>query len=769
MNITFDPANTHAPQAARKALAVGLLASLLAACGGAGGDAAMPTTAALSSTAPESTLLGTGSPLLPPALTIPTAGGVVTYFKQKLLEDAANTARIAVSGNPVTSPGFIGSDTELTGINTSTSAGAVLASASSGAVQFASSTLQERGVDEADWVKTDGSFVYGLSQAYTNVAGKFIAPVLQAQRRLADGQLQSVGSISLPGDVKYAGMYLVGAASRIAVVSQKIDYSDSVVLPMPMPMSMPMPITTPTSIQPTPDVQKTVSSQTGTVAIFATDFASVTSLPGTFKPPTVTTDIDLLPTPTAGALTANLSINNRIRIDGSLVGSRVIGNTLYVVSTWQPDLNVYLMPNATAAQTQAKLASLSAAEILPTIRIDGAPAQPLVAESDCYVQTGNASSQRQVTTITAFNLASSSLQRSSRCFLGGSQAIYMSPAAVYLASSRFFDERSVVFAPPAGSKTDIHKFALAGQNIDYRGSGEVAGHFGWDADKNAYRMSEHNGDLRVLTFTGELGWSINRNGTSASAVAAPAASPATLSVLRETTGTTPNSSSLQVIATLPNAQRPAAIGKPGEQIYAVQFVGPKAYVVTFRRTDPLYVLDLSNPLDPKTVGELEIPGYSDYLFPLGDSLLLGVGKDANTTGVVQGVKVALMDVSDPAKPSIRSSLVLGSRFSASALDTSSRGINMFQQGNTFRIALPVVLREPRTASTTGFYGPTTQGLARFEVDTQARTLVTKPMLTRLTPTSLTDNWQYDIAYERSVQIESFVYYLSGGTFRAASW
>ena len=580
---------------------------------------------------------------------------------------------------------------------------------------------------------------------------------------MADGQLQSVGSISLPGDVNYSGMYLVGAASRIALLSQKVDYSDAVFRPMPMPMPMPL------SLQPTPDAQKTVPSQTATVPIF-TDIGSITSPPGTFKPPTVTTAIDLVSTPAAGAVTSTLSINNRIRIDGSLVGSRVIGSTLYVVSSWQPNLNAYMMPNATPAQTQAKLASLSAAEILPTIRIDGAPAQPLVAESDCYVQTGNASSQRQVTTITAFNLASSSLQRSSRCFLGGSQAIYMSPAAVYLASSRYFDYRSnIVFAPPAGSKTDIHKFALAGQNIDYRGSGEVAGHFGWDADKNAYRMSEHNGDLRVLTFTGELGWSINRNGTSANAAAAPAASPATLSVLRETTGTTPSSNSLQVIATLPNAQRPAAIGKPGEQIYAVQFVGPKAYVVTFRRTDPLYVLDLSNPLDPKTVGELEIPGYSDYLFPLGDSLLLGVGKDANTAGVVQGVKVALMDVADPTKPSIRSSLVLGSRFSASALDSSSRGINIFQQGNTFRIALPVILREPRTASTTDFYGPTTQGLARFEVDTQARTLATKPMLTSLTPTSPAHNWQYDVAYERSVQIESFVYYLSGGSFRSASW
>lgn len=765
MNSTFKLMRTHAPPATRSALAV-CLAALLAACGGgsSGGDSANasstspPATAPIGSTTPTVPTLQTTTQTVTPAteasLAVPASGGLVDYFKQKLI--AGGAATVVTTAAPV-------------GAATSPAPSAAALSEPVGAASFAGTTLQERGVDENDWVKTDGSMLYALSKAYSSNTGTPTAAVLQAQRRLADGQLEPVGRLALPNELTYSGMYLVGSANRVALLGQRFEFSNA------LPPIFPPTISAVSA--PSGSVTSAIGSGTapiGSGPAVTLPTPSVSLLPG---PQIARTGIDLLATPASGAVTATLSVSTRIRIDGSLVGSRVIGSTLYVVSNWQPDLRKYAIPaNATPARAQAAVAGLTAAEILPTITIDGGTAQPLVAEGDCYVQAGNASLDRQVTTITAFNLASASLQRTSRCFLGGSQALYMSPAAVYLASSRYFNyggngaQTVALTIAPAGSKTDIHKFALAGQNIDYRGTGEVAGHLGWDADKNAYRMSEHQGDLRVLTFTGAQGWSVLRNGTSTTATPVPAASPATLTVLREAPSA---SKTLQVVASLPNAQRPAAIGKPGEQVYAVQFVGTRAYVVTFRRTDPLYVLDLSNPADPKTIGELEIPGYSDYLYPLGDALLLGVGKDANDGGVAQGVKVALMDVSDPSKPSIRSSLVLGKRGSASGLDASSRGINLFQQGDVWRIAMPVRLNETPVANVSGFFDPTTQGLARFEVDTKAKTMVPKPMVTSLTfpatnPYSLTYG-QYDLGQERSVQIESFVYYFSGGSLRASSW
>ena len=80
------------------------------------------------------------------------------------------------------------------------------------------------------------------------------------------------------------------------------------------------------------------------------------------------------------------------------------------------------------------------------------------------------------------------------------------------------------------------------------------------------------------------------------------------------------------------SSRPGAIGGlgKGERVYAVRFVGDTGYVVTFRQVDPLYTVDLANPARPRVLGELKIPGYSAYLHPIGEDLLLGVGQDATT-------------------------------------------------------------------------------------------------------------------------------------------
>jgi hypothetical protein len=233
------------------------------------------------------------------------------------------------------------------------------------------------------------------------------------------------------------------------------------------------------------------------------------------------------------------------------------------------------------------------------------------------------------------------------------------------------------------------------------------------------------------------------------------------------------SQKLQIIGSLPNSQRPSALGKPGEQVYGVQFVGPRAYVVTFRRVDPLYVVDASNPADPKITGELEMPGFSDYLYPMGENLLLGIGKDATVAGRLGGVKLALMNVSDPASPTIVNSIVIGKAGSGSALDSSAHGVNIFEQSSgVYRIALPVRVHE--TASgTTSFYQPTAQALHRFEVNTSAQTLVSKPAIVSTTfpandPYGAAYS-QFDVGQERSVQIDANVYYFTGGGFLSAVW
>jgi Beta propeller domain len=193
-------------------------------------------------------------------------------------------------------------------------------------------------------------------------------------------------------------------------------------------------------------------------------------------------------------------------------------------------------------------------------------------------------------------------------------------------------------------------------------------------------------------------------------------------------------------------------------------------VVTFRRIDPLYVVDLADPSDPKVAGELKTNGYSDYLLPAGGGLLLGVGKDATPAGLVQGVKVSLFDVANPAAPKELATRVLGQAGSLSGLDFGRHGINLFTVGATTRIALPVRLNDT-LATSGGFYRPSSQSLARFEVDAVNKTLTDRPTLPG--QSFADDSAGYvasSLGFERSVQIGASVYYLgSNGALTASAW
>ncbi len=112
------------------------------------------------------------------------------------------------------------------------------------------------------------------------------------------------------------------------------------------------------------------------------------------------------------------------------------------------------------------------------------------------------------------------------------------------------------------------------------------------------------------------------------------------------------------------------LGK-NERVYAVRFIQDKGYVVTFRQVDPLYVVDLSDPTDPEVKGELKINGYSAYLHPIGEDLLLGVGQDATGEGRTLGTQVSVFDVSDPTDPRRLSRLTFKEAYSEAEWDAKA--------------------------------------------------------------------------------------------------
>ena len=692
MNHTMNHLVTppSAPTANRRWANAAALATLMAlmACGGGGGSA--PSVPAAANEPRES------------ALAASKPGELMSYVRTKL---AARQAQRSLNPGTVFMPA-IGGEVTIVGANVAATTGAT-------GVERSGTTVQEQGVDEDDTLKTDGTVFYTLSAMPEPLAGK-PAATLATYRRRADGGVDAAGSVPTIVEAEAAamvrGMLLAAAAQRVAVLGESQQY-----LPYDFCQGAPV------CIQPlmpfVPQYQK----------------------------PAV--HLDLLNVSNASAPV----LAERVRIDGRLIGARQIGNLLYLVTQHTPQLAIEALPaTATVAERDAMLARLTAAEVLPTIRIGSAAAVPLVNDTDCYVQAKNAALGIDITSITAIDLALGSSSRTSRCFAGGSEALYMSTNSLYLATTRSSYTVQSLIRFPQTMSTDIHKFSLSGLTVNYRGSGEVPGHLGWDPQRKSYRMSEFNGDLRVLSFTGEVGWA---QLTDAGAAVAPPPSPATLSVMRERA----SDQSLQVVGQLPNTNRPAAIGKTGEQVYAVRFAGNRAYVVTFRRIDPLYVLDLSDPADPRTVGALETAGFSDYLFPLPNNLLLGVGKDADARGVAAGVKVALYDVANAAAPRELASRTFGMAGSSSGLDESRHGIDLFNRGTMTRVALPL-----RLASAAGALGA--RGLQKFEVDTSARTLAVKALLPA---PGVSSYWQ--LGSDRSVQVEDKLYYLSGASLSASDW
>ena len=198
--------------------------------------------------------------------------------------------------------------------------------------------------------------------------------------------------------------------------------------------------------------------------------------------------------------------------------------------------------------------------------------------------------------------------------------VYASQDRLYVGSQRWLEPDASRAEILDESATGLHAFSTekAGET-SYVGSGEVPGYL-----LNQWSLSEHEGTLRVAT-TSMPPW--NSSARSSSAVR----------TLQERDGR------------LVQIGEVGGLGK-GERIYAVRYMGDTGFVVTFRQVDPLYTLDLSDPAKPRVVGELKVPGYSAYLHPLGDALLLGVGQDATAEGRRTGVQVSLFDVSKLAEP-----------------------------------------------------------------------------------------------------------------------
>jgi len=295
-------------------------------------------------------------------------------------------------------------------------------------------------------------------------------------------------------------------------------------------------------------------------------------------------------------------LKRSVSSDGHYFGSRMIDDYVYTIIS----RSAYIQENKV---------------ILPKIYFDD-KVEEISAPAIYY---SNVSDRWYAfTTVLAVNLQNDEEPAHETFLLGAAHRLYVSQDNIYIA----FRETTSIASPlrmftGASEQTSIHRVHIENGKIEYAASGTVPGYL-----LNQFSMDEYNGYFRIATTTGHLA---------------------------RTWEETTSRNHIYVLDMNLNIAGKLENLAPGEKIYSARFMGDRCYLVTFRKVDPLFVVDLKNPRAPEVLGYLEITGYSDYLHPYDENHIIGVGKETVAAeegdfAWYQGVKISLFDVSNVNMP-----------------------------------------------------------------------------------------------------------------------
>ena len=363
------------------------------------------------------------------------------------------------------------------------------------------------------------------------------------------------------------------------------------------------------------------------------------------------------------------------KLDGDYIGMRLTDNTVRLVTSSVPLGFDWEYPSGSGLRSEAR-ALVANKEIIRNSELNNwIPAYQDNLKPDSEPSSFINCSQMlappvfsglNTLSIATFN-ASKPLTAESWQALGlaaDGQNIYANADHVYVATTEIMDEADTTDSTTASDaeeltvmpqiplaadlETIIHKFGASksanqpstANSLDinrplYLASGKVTGTL-----LNQFSMDEYEGDLRVAVTIEDFD-----NNTSENHI----------KILR------PNRGLLEEIGEV------TGLGID-ERIFAVRFMGPQAYIVTFRQIDPLYALDLSDPTNPQALGELKITGFSSYLHPVGDNLLLGIGQEADEEGRIEGLQLSLFDTSQATDPQRISQMLLSDILELNKID-----------------------------------------------------------------------------------------------------
>ncbi len=360
----------------------------------------------------------------------------------------------------------------------------------------------------------------------------------------------------------------------------------------------------------------------------------------------------------------NIKKSREIEIEGDYLSSRKIGSRLYLVSN--KGFNYYRILEEDGVNDTPSYKDTAIKQGFINIDYEKIEYFPESVEPNYMIVAG-----------VDFDRPSEGINVST--YLGSGQNIYASSQNLYTAVTKYniasypvIQDSAVPKKPNVNineKETIIYRFALNGGKLDYTGKGKVPGSI-----LNQFSMDEHGEYFRIATTKGDI-WGEGEN-----------ISKNNMYILN---------SDLELCGSLEDVA-------PGEKIYSVRFMGDRAYMVTFRKVDPLFVIDLKDSKNPTILGALKIPGYSDYLHPYDENHIIGFGKDTielsneawgrdDTTAYYQGMKIALFDVSDVKNPKEKFKEMIGDRGTNSELLNNHKAL-LFSREKEL-MAFPVTVME----------------------------------------------------------------------------
>ena len=232
----------------------------------------------------------------------------------------------------------------------------------------------------------------------------------------------------------------------------------------------------------------------------------------------------------------------------------------------------------------------------------------LLKQSDIYLPTNHAADQYLV--VSSVSASSPDKAADQKAVMSENGEVYVSENNIYI--YEYANSSILADNLAAKNQTILRKLSYNKGKLSGSAQGKVKGYL-----NDSFSIDEYDNTLRLVT------------------------------TVTHNVGSSSQSNSVYVLdADLKTIGKIEDLAK-NEQVYSARFLGDTGYFVTYEQTDPLFSVDFSDPENPKILGKLKIPGFSEYLHFYSDNLLLGIGMDTDENGITNGVKISMFDISDP--------------------------------------------------------------------------------------------------------------------------